>query len=172
MRRGDREVGVGFYHWIQWWVLIHKHIECNYEYFPSLGRVPNGLVVHPDKKHLIYPLGCTVVVQDVFSGTQEFLSGHNDNVSCLACSPSGKYLASGQVGIQKCIRPCATTFRVKNACRHEIRILVHSTYVYPDISSTTTFLFGFRLPKSLCLIWISRLVLHMIHYINYLVRWL
>ena len=27
------------------------------------GTVPGGLVLHPDNEHLIFPLGCTVVVR-------------------------------------------------------------------------------------------------------------
>ncbi|GMH45198.1 hypothetical protein BSKO_13155 [Bryopsis sp. KO-2023] len=62
------------------------------------GLVPNGLLYHPDGETIIYSLGSTVVLRckdDV--GNQEFLQGHSDKVSCLALSPSGKYLASGQV---------------------------------------------------------------------------
>ena len=65
--------------------------------FPCLGSVPGGLVAHPDGKHIIYPLGCTLIVKDVSTHKQSFLSGHSNNISCLACSPSGVYLASGQV---------------------------------------------------------------------------
>ncbi|XP_070579439.1 cilia- and flagella-associated protein 52-like [Ptychodera flava] len=61
------------------------------------GKVPNGLKVHPDCKNLIYPLGNTVIIEDVVSHKQSFLSGHTDDVSCIAVSKSGNYLASGQV---------------------------------------------------------------------------
>ena len=61
------------------------------------GSIPSGLVAHPDGQHIVYALGCTVIVKDVVSQQQTFLSGHSDNVSCLTCSASGKYLASGQV---------------------------------------------------------------------------
>lgn len=54
-------------------------------------------MAHPDGRHIIYPLGCTLIVKDVVTGHQEFLSGHSNNVSCLTSSPSGIYLASGQV---------------------------------------------------------------------------
>jgi len=46
---------------------------------------------------LIYAVGCTVVIQDINSKKQEFLSGHSNNVTCVAVSKSGRYIASGQV---------------------------------------------------------------------------
>ena len=62
------------------------------------GDVPGGLVVHPSNKYVLYPLGSTVVIRDVGSPqSQRFLRGHSDAVSCIAVSPSGRYVASGQV---------------------------------------------------------------------------
>jgi len=62
------------------------------------GDVPGGLVVHPTNKYVLYPLGSTVVIRDVGSPQeQRFLRGHSDAVSCIAVSPSGRYVASGQV---------------------------------------------------------------------------
>lgn len=57
-----------------------------------------GLWLHPDDQHIIYPLGSTVVVKHLTNNTQHFLqkNGHDAAVSCLALSPSGRYLASGQ----------------------------------------------------------------------------
>lgn len=90
------------------------------------GEVPGGLLVNSDREHLIYPLGNTIVVEEIKedkkpasggrgSGTkggtksrstpedpkmrQKLLSGHKERclaVSCLAVSKSGKYLASGE----------------------------------------------------------------------------
>lgn len=65
--------------------------------FLLTGRIPNGLKVHPDRQHLIYALGCTVVVEDIQSGKQEFLTGHSNDVTCIAVSKSGRYIASGQL---------------------------------------------------------------------------
>ncbi|XP_043924725.1 cilia- and flagella-associated protein 52 [Protopterus annectens] len=61
------------------------------------GQVPSGLIVHPDREALIYPLGCTVIIQNISSRMQYFLHGHTNNVSCVAVSKSGQYVASGQV---------------------------------------------------------------------------
>ncbi len=70
-------------------------------YFLTIsGSVPGGLLVHPDSNHLLYPLGNTVVIEDLMATDgdtrQEFLSGHTNNVSCIAVSKSGRYVASGQ----------------------------------------------------------------------------
>uniref|UniRef100_A0A8C5CXA4 Cilia- and flagella-associated protein 52 n=1 Tax=Gadus morhua TaxID=8049 RepID=A0A8C5CXA4_GADMO len=61
------------------------------------GHVPRGLRVHPDRDHLIYPLGCTVILKSLTDGKQEFLHGHTNNVSCVAVSKTGCYVGSGQV---------------------------------------------------------------------------
>ncbi|XP_062852619.1 cilia- and flagella-associated protein 52 [Trichomycterus rosablanca] len=61
------------------------------------GHVYSGLQVHPDREHLIYPLGCTLIIKNLKDGKQEFLHGHTNNISCLSVSKSGRYIASGQV---------------------------------------------------------------------------
>ncbi|NWX46260.1 CFA52 protein, partial [Steatornis caripensis] len=61
------------------------------------GHVPRGLICHPDKKHILYPLGCTVVIQDLETKKQTLLHGHTNNVSCVVVSRDGVYVASGQV---------------------------------------------------------------------------
>ena len=58
--------------------------------------MPGGLLVHPDKEHIVYPLGNTIVVKNLSTHLQRFLSGHNDNVSCVAISKTGCNIASGQ----------------------------------------------------------------------------
>ncbi|XP_008686226.1 cilia- and flagella-associated protein 52 [Ursus maritimus] len=61
------------------------------------GHVPTGLKCHPDQEHVIYPLGCTILIQAINTQEQNFLHGHGNNVSCVTISKSGVYLASGQV---------------------------------------------------------------------------
>ncbi|TNN55253.1 Cilia- and flagella-associated protein 52 [Liparis tanakae] len=53
------------------------------------GHVCAGLRVHPDREHLIYPLGCAVILKRIKDGKQEFLHGHTNNVSCVSVSKSG-----------------------------------------------------------------------------------
>jgi hypothetical protein len=47
--------------------------------------------------HMIYAIGCNVVIEHLQSRKQEFLVGHNNNISCIAVSKSGKYIATGQI---------------------------------------------------------------------------
>lgn len=61
------------------------------------GAIVSGLLAHPDGKHLIYPIGCTVAIEEIKTKRQDFLSGHTNNVSCVAIAKSGQYIASGQV---------------------------------------------------------------------------
>ena len=60
------------------------------------GQVIQGLILHPDNEHLIYPLGSTIVIRHVVSRVQSFLRGHDQRVSCISVSRSGNLLASGQ----------------------------------------------------------------------------
>eukprot|EP00471_Norrisiella_sphaerica_P013453 CAMPEP_0184496282 /NCGR_PEP_ID=MMETSP0113_2-20130426/33553_1 /TAXON_ID=91329 /ORGANISM="Norrisiella sphaerica, Strain BC52" /LENGTH=646 /DNA_ID=CAMNT_0026882843 /DNA_START=84 /DNA_END=2024 /DNA_ORIENTATION=+ len=62
------------------------------------GRVPSGMILHPDDEHIIFPLGSTIVVKHVTESKQYFLQegGHDREVSCMSLSKYGTYLASGQ----------------------------------------------------------------------------
>mmetsp|Transcript_3663 Transcript_3663/g.11489 ORF Transcript_3663/g.11489 Transcript_3663/m.11489 type:complete len:610 (-) Transcript_3663:168-1997(-) len=62
------------------------------------GKVAAGLQVHPDREHLLYPLGSSVIVEEIGEKRgQKFLQGHTGNVTCIAISKSGKLVASGEV---------------------------------------------------------------------------
>ncbi|XP_010017376.1 PREDICTED: WD repeat-containing protein 16, partial [Nestor notabilis] len=63
-------------------------------------HVPFGLICHPNKQHMLYPLGCTVIIQDLDSKKQVFLHGHTNNVSCVVVSRDGVYVASGEVAFR------------------------------------------------------------------------
>ncbi|KAL4465728.1 hypothetical protein ABPG72_015129 [Tetrahymena utriculariae] len=60
------------------------------------GKVNEGLILHPDNEHLIYPLGSTIVVRHIISRSQTFLRGHDNQISIITVSKTGKYIASGQ----------------------------------------------------------------------------
>jgi hypothetical protein len=44
----------------------------------------------------MYPLGTTIVLRHIISRTQNFLRGHDNDISVITVSSSGKYIASGQ----------------------------------------------------------------------------
>ncbi|XP_031370083.1 cilia- and flagella-associated protein 52 isoform X3 [Apis dorsata] len=61
------------------------------------GIMRNGLQLHPDGEHLVYPMGNKVTVKHVKTGEQFFFAGHKNFVSALCISSSGDLIASGQV---------------------------------------------------------------------------
>lgn len=61
------------------------------------GKIPNGIKIHPDRMHMVYAIGCNIVIEHLQSRKQEFLVGHNNNISCISISKSGKYIATGQI---------------------------------------------------------------------------
>ena len=76
------------------------------------GKVSEGLILHPDNEHILYPLGTTIVVRHIITRTQHFLRGHDNDISVITVSKSGKYIASGQKthqGFQ--VRTCFNTGR-------------------------------------------------------------
>jgi len=74
-----------------------EHLELN-SVIGFAGTVKNGIILLPDNRSMIYALGSTIVKRDVInSHDQQFLQGHSDRVTCMSLSPSGRYLASGQV---------------------------------------------------------------------------
>lgn len=60
------------------------------------GKVTDGLILHPDNEHILFPLGTTIVIRNIITRTQQFLRGHDNDVSVIRVSNSGRYVASGQ----------------------------------------------------------------------------
>lgn len=54
------------------------------------------MILHPDNENIIFPLGCTIIVRHIATRSQTFLQGHDNEVTYLTVSKSGKFLASGQ----------------------------------------------------------------------------
>mmetsp|Transcript_1209 Transcript_1209/g.2585 ORF Transcript_1209/g.2585 Transcript_1209/m.2585 type:complete len:664 (+) Transcript_1209:173-2164(+) len=61
------------------------------------GSVPNGLQYLPSGQHIVYPLAAGVVVRSIATGALAFLDPQQQgsNVTCLAISSDGRYLATG-----------------------------------------------------------------------------
>eukprot|EP00826_Nyctotherus_ovalis_P020852 TRINITY_DN1661_c0_g3_i2.p1 TRINITY_DN1661_c0_g3~~TRINITY_DN1661_c0_g3_i2.p1 ORF type:complete len:625 (-),score=159.27 TRINITY_DN1661_c0_g3_i2:71-1945(-) len=63
------------------------------------GEVANSLLLHPGQQDYISISGANIIIGDLSDPhKQRFLKGHDDQVSSIAISHSGKLLASGQVG--------------------------------------------------------------------------
>lgn len=60
------------------------------------GHVIAGLRVHPDQKHLVFPLGNEISIYELETNRQTFLRGHTNTISTVDISPTGKMVASGQ----------------------------------------------------------------------------
>lgn len=60
------------------------------------GTTIDGLILHPDNEHIIFPLGNQIVVRNVLTRNQKYLRGHDNDISVICVSNNGKYLASGQ----------------------------------------------------------------------------
>lgn len=61
------------------------------------GKPMNGLVLHPDGVHLIYPLGTNITAYNSSTRTQRFFEGHTNVISAVAVSRTGRYVGAGQV---------------------------------------------------------------------------
>ena len=61
------------------------------------GKVQNGLLCSPDGLRAFYPLGSSLVARTIGgNGKQTFMTGHTYPIGCIAISPSGNFLASGE----------------------------------------------------------------------------
>jgi WD40 repeat protein len=60
------------------------------------GSVREGLILHPDNEHMVFALGSNIIVRDIINREQSFLRGHDNEITVLAISPNGRYIASGQ----------------------------------------------------------------------------
>ncbi|XP_001607842.2 cilia- and flagella-associated protein 52 [Nasonia vitripennis] len=61
------------------------------------GLTKNGLQLHPDQEHFVYPMGNKVTIKHIETGIQQFLSGHTNLISTMCISSCGKFIASGQI---------------------------------------------------------------------------
>ena len=66
------------------------------------GKYQNTIHFHPTQKDtLVYSIGGLLVIEDLHDKhKQEFLRGHDMEISAITISDSGKLLATGQLGTQ------------------------------------------------------------------------
>lgn len=60
------------------------------------GDTVDGLILHPNNEHIIFPLGSQIVVRNILTREQKYLRGHDNDISVICVSRNGKYLATGQ----------------------------------------------------------------------------
>ena len=112
------------------------------------GGVREGLVLDAASAALVYPLGSTIVLAPLAGdGPQEFLRGHGDDVSCLAISPSGRFLATGQVCVcvrarvcsrsRVCACVCVCAFVCVSVCACVVCMRGHATPLPPNTHTRT-----------------------------------
>jgi cilia- and flagella-associated protein 52 len=60
------------------------------------GNIKKSVLLHPNLKEYVYIAGASVLISEMNdSNNQNILKGHDDEVTCVAISSSGKYIASG-----------------------------------------------------------------------------
>lgn len=70
-----------------------------FEHFIGINVIPNSTHFHPNGQKYIFSSGACLVIGDLIDAhAQEFLRRHDDSVTCITMSSSGRLLASGQKG--------------------------------------------------------------------------
>jgi len=49
------------------------------------GACTDGLILHPDNEHLIYPLGSQIVIRNILTREQRFLKVRITNLKKIIC---------------------------------------------------------------------------------------
>lgn len=74
-------------------------VAIEFEHFLGFNSNSTSVCFHPNGRNYVYSSGGYVVIADLTDPhAQTFLKGHDDLVTCLALSPSGKFVVSGQKG--------------------------------------------------------------------------
>jgi WD40 repeat protein len=69
------------------------------EHFIGFNSILNGAIFHPNGQKYVFSNGANLIIGDLIdTHSQEFLRNHDDSVTCVALSPSGRLIASGQKG--------------------------------------------------------------------------
>jgi WD40 repeat protein len=63
------------------------------------GKFPRSVLLHPNHQDYVYISGACIVITNLNDPhKQDFLRGHDNQVTCLAVSNKGGLIASGQTG--------------------------------------------------------------------------
>lgn len=74
-------------------------MSVEFDRFLGINTIPNGAIFHPEGQKYVYSSGGNVVIGDLMDSTASvFLREHDDFVTALAVSSSGRFMASGQTG--------------------------------------------------------------------------
>lgn len=74
-------------------------VSLEFEHFIGSNAIPAGIEFHPNGTNYIVASGGNIVVGDLTNPlVQDFLRKHDDQVTCISLSRTGKYFASGQKG--------------------------------------------------------------------------
>ena len=67
------------------------------------GKYGHTISIHPkNSKYILYPIGGVLVVGDLTdSHNQQFLTEHDEEITCISMTESGKLLATAQLGTTK-----------------------------------------------------------------------
>jgi WD40 repeat protein len=70
-----------------------------FEHFIGINTIPKCTHFHPNGQKYIFSSGASLVIGDLIDAhTQEFLRQHDDAITAIAVSSSGRMIASGQQG--------------------------------------------------------------------------
>lgn len=74
-------------------------VSLEFEHFTGVNTIPDGAIFHPNGQNYVFCNGASVIIGDLIDPhAQNFLRAHDDFITCVAVSSSGKYIASGQRG--------------------------------------------------------------------------
>jgi cilia- and flagella-associated protein 52 len=74
-------------------------VAIEFEHFIGTNTIPNGVHFHPNGVNYVIAAGNSVVIGDLTNSQyQDFFRKHDDQITCIALSSTGHYLASGQKG--------------------------------------------------------------------------
>ena len=60
------------------------------------GKIVNSVILHPDQQHYVQIAGAALIIGDLKdTHNQEFLRGHDDQITCAAVGNLGTMIASG-----------------------------------------------------------------------------